>query len=653
MLFILCFITFQVRAQGPQDALQLDGFDDYVFFDYNNRGITNEVTVEAWVKTRATKLQLITAKYDRDGEHGYQLVMRDGRAAFSGRDGSGIYRISGYSPRIINDDKWHHLAGVCKNGTWSIYIDGILESQSVTGYASVDLASNAPFTVGNYFLVNNDYYQGQVDELKIWKKGLTEDEIRKGMCQKADKANPDLVVYLKFDEGTGSTLIDHSSYGINGTFRNMSPSIAWVTSSAPIGDKSSFHYTTNWQGQSVELQGKGSTFSAYDHSNSTQGFHIYHIATAPNNTAGITQPNQVTDYYGVFKIGAATAAYTVQYNPALNNCSYSLFRRADNVAPMWNKLADVPHTEPLTYTGTAEQGEFAFNSANIQVAKIQSSGNFCSGSTSTLSINTGGRLLWSTGETTKSISIKQAGEYTVTVTDGGCTYTDKITVAEIAFPEVNLGEERTLCMGDVAQLQAPAGDYTYKWSTGETTSSIGAKTSGTYWVEVTNSNGCASKDEIKVTVKSQPDIPLQQEIIACYGERVTLNATTPGASYLWSNGLTSSSIEVTSPEQLSVVVTVDGCSYTRQVTVSSNECPVIPNIITPNGDGKNDTFVLQGINLDAISIEIFNRWGTQVYKKDSYDNQWTAAGSGGGMYYYHIKSRDTQKVYKGWLEVVL
>src|SRR5690606_38887837 len=118
-----------------------------------------------------------------------------------------------------------------------------------------------------------------------------------------------------------------------------------------------------------------------------------------------------------------------------------------------------------------------------------------------------------------------------------------------------------------------------------------AKTSGNYWVEVTNTNGCTTRDEVTVEVKPQPNFTLPQELSACYGERITVDATTPGASYLWSTGQTSATVQVAAPANLRVTITVDGCTYTREVTVNSDECPIIPNIITPNGDGKNDTFV--------------------------------------------------------------
>ncbi|MBC5992150.1 LamG-like jellyroll fold domain-containing protein [Pontibacter cellulosilyticus] len=513
-LFLIYIVSLsRLQAQGPKGALQFDGADDYVFFDYNNRGITSEVTVEAWVKTSASKLQLITAKYDRDGERGYQLVMRDGKAAFSGRDGSGTYRISGYSPRVINDDNWHHLAGVCKNGTWSIYIDGILESQSVTGYTAVNLSSNAPFTVGNYYLVNSDYYQGQIDELKIWKKGLTEDEIRSGMCQAANKANPDLVVYLKFDEGPGATLTDHSSYGINGTFRNMSSS-AWVTSGAPIGDKSIYRYTNKWN-NSLELITDFANFSVSRADNAIAGFHLYQITAAPSQAAGLPSAVGIKEYYGLFKIGAPDKKYKIWFKQYDLPCGEKLYRRNNNADTNWTAVADTVNSPVMTYHSTANYGEFAAARSSNQSSDLLS--------------------------------------------------------------------EYVLCNGKAVMLKSPkAKNATYLWSTGETTASISTSTLGTY----------------------------------------------------------------------TVTVTTDGCSTVYTMVVTNSECPTIPNVITPNGDGKNDAFVLGDVEPFTFELKIFNRWGKSIYQSERYDNGWSADGVPAGLYFYNLKSSRSQNMFKGWLEVI-
>lgn len=81
----------------------------------------------------------------------------------------------------------------------------------------------------------------------------------------------------------------------------------------------------------------------------------------------------------------------------------------------------------------------------------------------------------------------------------------------------------------------------------------------------------------------------------------------------------------------------------------------IPNVVTANGDGKNDYFMVRGIEQYPGSVlEIYNRWGNQVYQSGNYSNNWSGAGLSAGIYYYVLKinmSR-TVKVYKGYIELI-
>ncbi|WP_428229029.1 gliding motility-associated C-terminal domain-containing protein [Flavobacterium sp.] len=81
----------------------------------------------------------------------------------------------------------------------------------------------------------------------------------------------------------------------------------------------------------------------------------------------------------------------------------------------------------------------------------------------------------------------------------------------------------------------------------------------------------------------------------------------------------------------------------------------IPNVITPDGDGFNDKFVIKELEYYPGSpLMIYNRWGNQVYRSDSYDNSWSATGLSGGTYYYIFKLKTTEgiKDYNGWIEVL-
>jgi gliding motility-associated-like protein/uncharacterized repeat protein (TIGR01451 family) len=82
---------------------------------------------------------------------------------------------------------------------------------------------------------------------------------------------------------------------------------------------------------------------------------------------------------------------------------------------------------------------------------------------------------------------------------------------------------------------------------------------------------------------------------------------------------------------------------------------VISNALTPNGDGKNDTFVIDGIeNYPGSTLVIYNRWGNEVYYSNNYSNNWSGENLSGGTYYYllTLKTPQQTKVYKGWVELL-
>jgi len=92
---------------------------------------------------------------------------------------------------------------------------------------------------------------------------------------------------------------------------------------------------------------------------------------------------------------------------------------------------------------------------------------------------------------------------------------------------------------------------------------------------------------------------------------------------------------------------------TVRMTVMQAEL-LIPNAMTPNGDGKNDFFVIQGLeNYDNGDLTIFNRWGNEVYRSRSYQQNWDAAGVSEGTYYYRLVliKDGIETIHKGWVLV--
>jgi len=88
-----------------------------------------------------------------------------------------------------------------------------------------------------------------------------------------------------------------------------------------------------------------------------------------------------------------------------------------------------------------------------------------------------------------------------------------------------------------------------------------------------------------------------------------------------------------------VVTSNKGCVDTayKKVTVIIDDLE-IPNVITPNGDGMNDKFVIDNIDkLVSSTLIIYNRWGKKVYEADNYRNDWDGENLADGVYFYVLK----------------
>ncbi|MDR2281684.1 MAG: gliding motility-associated C-terminal domain-containing protein [Sphingobacterium sp.] len=106
-----------------------------------------------------------------------------------------------------------------------------------------------------------------------------------------------------------------------------------------------------------------------------------------------------------------------------------------------------------------------------------------------------------------------------------------------------------------------------------------------------------------------------------------------------------------------VPLATNNTDYTSWFTKSTvlPDALFIPNTFTPNGDGVNDRFVIQGLeDFDAVILTIFNRWGNSVYHHERYDNRWDGSGLNVGTYYYVIETKKgtNSSIYKGWVLLI-
>ncbi len=170
-----------------------------------------------------------------------------------------------------------------------------------------------------------------------------------------------------------------------------------------------------------------------------------------------------------------------------------------------------------------------------------------------------------------------------------CIWNDTIVVTEQAYPTPDLGTDVSICADQAVTLAAnwPAADA-FVWSTGATTPTLTAATSGTYWVDVTE-GGCTGRDSVDVVLRTMPTVDLGPQQDLCTGETVLLDATVPGATYTWQNGSQTPTFLATQTGTYSVTVDLNGCTTQDAVQVNVSPLPVL--------DLGADTTICDGTSL--------------------------------------------------------
>ena len=244
--------------------------------------------------------------------------------------------------------------------------------------------------------------------------------------------------------------------------------------------------------------------------------------------------------------------------------------------------------------------------------------------------------------TTNSVLVTPTVQTTYTVVGEslGClSVTNTITIDVNSLPQLSVANQTT-CAGSKVTLVATNAD-TYTWTPSGIMSnsfSVSPTTNATYSVAGTNTlTGCTSTLAIvSVTVNDLPIISLISNVeSACENASAQLAISNPNSAYSYSwltnstivssgtslifNPLLSSNAGV----YLVSVTDANGCKNSVSGQIDVLICDLfIPEIFTPNGDGKNDGFVIKNVeNYPDNTLKIFNRWGNLIYQKDGYLNE--------------------------------
>lgn len=256
------------------------------------------------------------------------------------------------------------------------------------------------------------------------------------------------------------------------------------------------------------------------------------------------------------------------------------------------------------------------------------------------------------------------GIYTDTLQNiAGCDSLVVTRLNVLPSPRPDLGADRNICTG-TSTLLHPGIFNNYVWSNGAVSPAISINSAGLYWVRVTGSNGCVSRDSLMVPrLVSVPNQLLPSELQLCEGDAIELSI--PGYNrYVWSTGDSTALINVRTIGVYSVkVFTVEGCEGTDSTRVLTlmNCIPFnIPSAFTPNNDGLNDIFrpIIQQ-EITEYRFVVFNRWGQQIFVSSQRNRGWDGTLNGQpaekGTYVYLIQYKSNNKEprkYKGTVTLI-
>ena len=207
-------------------SLNFDGVNDYcTTASTTNLNLIDSFTIETWIKpTTFTASAGIISKYQNSSNRGFTL-RTGGVSPYTSIDFMGLSTATG----VLSANTWYHVAVVANNsqGNPKIYINGVLTS--TTGTYLQPVTNTDSVTIGCEYRTSPRYFNGNIDEVRIWKRIVTQQELAYHMgCAAVPTTATNLTAYYRFDQGTVNgtntsitTLLDSSGNGSHMALRNF------------------------------------------------------------------------------------------------------------------------------------------------------------------------------------------------------------------------------------------------------------------------------------------------------------------------------------------------------------------------------------------------------------------------------------------------
>jgi gliding motility-associated-like protein len=374
-------------------------------------------------------------------------------------------------------------------------------------------------------------------------------------------------------------------------------------------------------------------------------------------TPTITNPNCTTTGNVSLNVAGSSSPYSITWNttPAQTGTSATNLTAGNYIATIVD-AASCSSTFPVSLT----------LQNNLTLA-TNSNATICSGaSVNVTTTSNAATYAWTANTAATVAGINNAAAqnpiltptqtttYTVTATSGSCTLQSTFTITVNPTPTISTRPLLNICAGIGAAPALTSTGTTYTWAPTNGVSNTSIlnptlnPTANTTYTVTAAIGSCTAISTFNVVVNAaSANAGTNATIIK--GSSTTLNGTgTTGSTYLWTPAAGLSATNVLNPvatpaattNYILTVTTAQGCVATSNVSIEVLFSCIKPlNAFTPNGDGRNDTWLItEGNCTRNIRAYVYNRYGSKVYESENYQGKWDGTYNGKPLpdatYYY-------------------
>lgn len=621
-----------------------------------------------------------------------------------------FYQYKELGNKSINDvcvNATSYATPTCEDGIWVAAIDGLYllkpdygpylnktQQLQAINFDGHDISENKIEICANTSInavVNNYIYNGNI--IQWYKDGKELPNESKAILTIKDPGEYHTVLYdpcsaLHF-ESNHLTAIQVAAPVFTFNYPDVLNYCAGSTLSLKTDDKPNYQY--RWYKDGVL---NGNTTAALDNITETGKYKVEVSACAGNwvsskevqvNFIAIPKPTISTDKTHYCDGDQATLSATVPIDGSkINNWTayqYTWYKDGSqingNAASIKVKQTGKYKVEVTGCSGTVSSDEIQADFEKpVQPVLVADKAAYCIGDNAKLTINTNidpfytitwfrdGNLL-PNEEGNVSITTNQPGNYTVNITSNATTCHILSAAYALSFtppPTISIQQvvNTTLCDGQTVDLMASYTTGNIKWTTGATSDKISVKNSGTYKATITTVAGCQVTESATVQFLPNPSLNVPSATLCQFtNERITLTAPDGFVKYEWNGQAGNSTFSTDKLGAVNLTVTDNnGCKATQTITISSHCDDIhIPNIFSPNGDGRNDNWVIAGLEGDpSTTVRVYNRLGSLVFQSQGYAAPWGGSYNGkklpAAVYYYVISTKGAKQVLSGSVAIL-